>query len=117
MPGTGDDVADRVSDVVQRSRQVTERGRRRCRGRARERLPEPRNDAIEVFVRREIERGELAIGKPPLLPEVTPIRDVLLQDSVVWERGGGIGDEATTKLRAMLMTTALSIAFVAWPMT
>jgi len=70
----------------------------------------PRSDAIEEYVRREITQGEITIGEPPVLPDVSAIRELLLRrESVVWERRDGIGDEATTKLRATQMTVARAL--------
>jgi hypothetical protein len=37
-------------------------------------------------VAREIVRAELTIGTPPPLPDVAAIRDLLLKESVVWQR-------------------------------
>jgi len=51
----------------------------------------PRSEAVDAFVAHEIARGELAIGKAPALPDVTAIRELLLNDPVVWERQAGIG--------------------------
>src|SRR6476620_2165600 len=35
----------------------------------------PKNEAIGEFVSRQIERGELTIGTPPALPDVSAIRE------------------------------------------
>jgi hypothetical protein len=70
----------------------------------------PKNDVVENFVTREIVKGELNIGKPPALPDVSAIRELLLREPIVWERGGGIGgDNRTQALRVaqMTMTRAL----------
>src|ERR1041385_5714318 len=34
----------------------------------------PKNEALDGYVRREIERGELAIGAPPALADISAIR-------------------------------------------
>lgn len=73
----------------------------------------PPSDAIDEFVRREITRDEIAIGEPPVLPDVSAIRDLLRQESVVWERQDGIGDGATTRLRATQMTVARTLVATA----
>src|SRR5688572_33365249 len=38
----------------------------------------PKNEAVDDFVAREMTRGELTIGDPPVLPESSAIRDLLL---------------------------------------
>ena len=37
----------------------------------------PKNEAVDGFVDREIARGELTIGDPPALPDVSAIRELL----------------------------------------
>ena len=70
----------------------------------------PKNDAIGVFVRREVERGELTIGNPPALPDVSAIRELLLREPIVWKRGEGIGgDDDTQARRAIQMTAARAL--------
>src|SRR5216117_1070680 len=44
------------------------------------------NDAITAYVRQEIARGELTIGEPPTIADLSAIRDLLLREPVVWER-------------------------------
>src|SRR3954451_2522563 len=51
----------------------------------------PKNEAAGDFVTREIARGELTIGTPPALPDVSAIRELLLREPVVWQRREGIG--------------------------
>ena len=65
---------------------------------------------VDDFVRREVSRGELAIGEPPALPEVSAIRELLLREPIVWERHGGIGDAETDAMRGMLMRMARALA-------
>ena len=50
-----------------------------------------KNDAVDDFVAREITRGELSIGEPPALSEVSAIRELLLREPIVWQREEGIG--------------------------
>ena len=72
----------------------------------------PKNEAVDVYVQREIARAELTIGEPPALPDVTAIRELLLRESVVWEREGGVGDvgsSQTTQMRALHMTVARAL--------
>ena len=69
----------------------------------------PKNEAIDEFVAREIARGELTIGAPPSLPDVAPMRELLLREPIVWARPAGvgeIGDQATSANRVVQMTTA-----------
>src|SRR5438067_9359553 len=51
----------------------------------------PKNKAADDFVAREIARGELTIGGPPALPDISAIRELLLREPIVWERHEGIG--------------------------
>ncbi len=69
----------------------------------------PKSEALDDFVMREIARGELAIGVPPALPDVSAIRELLLRESIVWERRDGIGDPDTEAARALQMTVARSL--------
>lgn len=70
----------------------------------------PRNDAAGDFVAREISRGELMIGVPPRLPDVSAIRELLLREAMVWERQEGIGgDNGSQETRAMQMNVARAL--------
>ncbi|HET7706779.1 MAG TPA: hypothetical protein VFM36_11880 [Thermoanaerobaculia bacterium] len=55
------------------------------------RLAEPlvESDAVANYVRQEIARGDLTIGEPPEMADLTAIRDLLLREPVVWARGIG----------------------------
>ncbi|MDQ6802031.1 MAG: hypothetical protein M3041_14485 [Acidobacteriota bacterium] len=44
------------------------------------------NDAVTIYVRQEIARGELTIAEPPTIADVSAIRDLLLREPIVWER-------------------------------
>jgi hypothetical protein len=44
------------------------------------------SESVQQFVTREIARGELTIGKPPALPDVSAISELLLREPVVWTR-------------------------------
>jgi len=66
----------------------------------------PKNDAVAQYVGREMSRGELTIGRPPTLPDVSPIRELLLREPVVWERHKGIDHQGTAAMRAMQLTLA-----------
>ena len=68
------------------------------------------NEAITEYVSREIGRGELTIGEPPALPDVSAIRDLILREPIVFRRGEGIGgDNVTQAMRGMVMTTARAL--------
>jgi len=70
----------------------------------------PKNEAVDDFVRREIARGELTIGEPPALPDVSAIRELLLRASVVWKTRDGIGgDDDSSATRAVQMTAARAL--------
>jgi hypothetical protein len=62
----------------------------------------PKNQAVEEFVAREISRGELTIGQPPALPDVAPMRELLLHEPIVWERSDGIGGDNDIQTRRAL---------------
>ncbi|MFZ2490601.1 MAG: hypothetical protein WA208_03865, partial [Thermoanaerobaculia bacterium] len=64
----------------------------------------PKSEAVDEFVRREISRGELTIGEPPSLPDVSAIRQLLLVEPVVWERRHvDVGDADSSARRAVQM--------------
>jgi len=70
----------------------------------------PKNDAVGEFVTREIARGELTIGQPPVLPDVSAMRELLLREPIVWARVVGIGgDDETQSTRAAQMTAARAL--------
>lgn len=72
----------------------------------------PQDGPVTEFVGREMARGELAIGEPPAIPEVTALRDLLLRGTIVWPRpsgGGDIGDQETTARRGVQMTVARAL--------
>ncbi len=70
----------------------------------------PKNEAVDEFVARETTRGELTIGEPPALPDVSAMRDLLLREPIVWERVTGIGgDDDTQSRRTMQLTAARAL--------
>lgn len=69
----------------------------------------PKNESVDDFVEREIARGNLAIGEPPAVPDVSAIRDLLLREPIVWERYDEIGDQNVIAMRAMQMTMARAL--------
>jgi hypothetical protein len=69
----------------------------------------PKTEAIENYVSSEIARGELTIGSPPPLSDISAIRELLLREPIVWARNAGvadIGDQATSARRTVQMTAA-----------
>jgi len=46
----------------------------------------PESEAIAAYVRQEIARGDLTIGEPPAIADLTAIRDLLLREPIVWKR-------------------------------
>lgn len=75
----------------------------------------PKNEAVVDFVSREIARGELAIGNPPALPDISSIRELLLHEPVVWELRPDeeIGDKETTAKRALQLAAARTLVAAA----
>jgi len=69
----------------------------------------PKNKAVDDFVAREIARGELTIGEPPALPDISAIRELLLREPIVWERHDGFDHPETSALRAVQMTLARAL--------
>ncbi len=69
----------------------------------------PKNDAVDDFVAREMMRGELTIGEPPALPDVSAIRELLLREPIIWERHDEIGDPEAIAMRATHMTMARAL--------
>lgn len=69
----------------------------------------PKDKAIDDFVAREITRGEPTIGDPPALPDVSVIREMLLHESIIWERYDEIGDQNAISARAMHLTVARAL--------
>jgi hypothetical protein len=69
----------------------------------------PKNEALDAFVAREIARRELTIGKPPELPDVSAMRELLLREPIVWERHEEIGHAETQAMRALQMTVARAL--------
>ena len=71
---------------------------------------------VDDFVAREIARGELTIGEPPTLPDVSAIRELLLREPIVWEREEGIGggNEANARRTAHLTVARSLVASALW---
>lgn len=68
-----------------------------------------RRDTVTAFVLREIRSGELEIGAPPDLPDVSAVRDCLLGEPIVWERHAGFDHNAVIARRTAQMTMARSL--------
>lgn len=74
----------------------------------------PKNDAVGDFVQREMMRAGLAIAEAPSLPDVAPIRELLLREPIVWTAREGIGgDDDTSTRRALQMTAARALVATA----
>jgi hypothetical protein len=69
----------------------------------------PENKAVDDFVEREIARGELTIGDPPPLPNVSVIRELLLREPIVWESRVQFDDGAVAGMRAVQMRVARAL--------
>lgn len=66
-------------------------------------------DPVDAFVLREIAIGELAIGEPPPLPDVSAIRELLLREPIVWERRVAFDDREVAERRGIQMTLARAL--------
>jgi hypothetical protein len=69
----------------------------------------PKSDVADDFVEREIARGELTIGDPPALPDVSTIRELLLREPVVWERRLEFDDTVVAEMRGVQMRAARAL--------
>jgi hypothetical protein len=69
----------------------------------------PENAAVDDFVEREIGRGELTIGDPPALPDVSGIRELLLREPIVWERRIAFDDTVVAEMRGGQMRVARAL--------
>jgi hypothetical protein len=67
------------------------------------------NGALDDFLAREITRGELTIGEPPPLPDISAIRELLLHEPISWDRHDEIGDPQAISTRALQMTIARAL--------
>jgi hypothetical protein len=76
----------------------------------------PKNEAIADFVTREIARGELTIGRAPMVADVSAMRELLLHEPMLWTRHAGVGevgDQQTSAMRVVQMTVARSLVATA----
>ena len=69
----------------------------------------PQNDVVDDFVEREIARGDLTIGEPPALPDVSAIRELLLGEPVVWEHRVEFDDTVVAEMRGVQMRVARAL--------
>ena len=69
----------------------------------------PKNEAVDGFVDREITRGELTIGDPPALSDVSAIRELLLREPIVWERRVEFDDTGVAEMRGVQMRVARAL--------
>jgi hypothetical protein len=69
----------------------------------------PKDEVIGDFVAREIARGEIAIGEPPVLPDVSAIRALLLREPIIWERYDEVGAQKAIELRGRQMPLARAL--------
>jgi hypothetical protein len=71
--------------------------------------PPKENTAVDEFVWREVSRGELTIGEAPTLPDVAPIRELLLRETPTWKHSREVGDPETQETRGVLLTSARAL--------
>jgi hypothetical protein len=69
----------------------------------------PKDEVVTDFVVREIARGELTIGEPPALPDVSAIRQLALAEPVVWAQHEGIDHQGTMAMREAHMRMARAL--------
>ncbi|HVT45697.1 MAG TPA: hypothetical protein VMT00_15060 [Thermoanaerobaculia bacterium] len=69
----------------------------------------PQSEAVDEFVAAEIARGELTIGEPPAVPDVSALRELLMREPIVWERHPGIAHEGTMAMRGVQMRAARAL--------
>ena len=69
----------------------------------------PQTEAVDDFVEREIARGDLTIGDPPSLPDVSKIRELLLREPIVWERRVEFDDGVVAEMRGVQMRVARAL--------
>ena len=69
----------------------------------------PKNEVVDDFVEREIARGELAIGDPPALADVSAIRELLLREPIAWESRVEFDDVDVAARRAVQLTVARAL--------
>jgi hypothetical protein len=73
----------------------------------------PKSANVDKFVEREITRGELTIGEPPTMPDVSQIRELLLREPIVWESRVEFDSVEVGERRAIQMTVARALVATA----
>jgi hypothetical protein len=73
----------------------------------------PKNDVVDDFVEREIARGELTIGDPPALPDVSAIRELLLREPIVWEHRVQFDDTVVAEMRGVQLRVVRALVAAA----
>lgn len=69
----------------------------------------PKNQVADDFVEREIARGEVTIGDPPGIADVSAIRELLLREPIVWESRVEFDNTLVAEMRAVHMSVARSL--------
>jgi hypothetical protein len=69
----------------------------------------PENALVDEFVEREIAHGQLTIGDPPTLPDLSAIRELLLREPIVWERRVQFDDTIVAEMRGVQMRVARAL--------
>jgi hypothetical protein len=69
----------------------------------------PKDKVVDDFVQREVARGEVAIGDPPALPDVSALRELLLREPIVWERRVQFDDTVVAEMRGVQMRVARAL--------
>ncbi|HEX2836476.1 MAG TPA: hypothetical protein VHW00_25950 [Thermoanaerobaculia bacterium] len=69
----------------------------------------PKNEVADEYARREIARGDLHIGEPPTLPDVSAMRELVLREPIVWGRESGIDHQVTMDMRGVQMRAARAL--------
>jgi len=68
-----------------------------------------KDKVVDDFVEREIARGELTIGDPPALPDVSAIRELLVREPIVWESREEFDDTVVAERRGAQMNMARAL--------
>lgn len=69
----------------------------------------PKNDAVDNYVWSEVSRGEMSIGAPPPLGDVSAIRELLLRETLTWETHTEVGDADAIDHRALQVTVSRAL--------
>jgi hypothetical protein len=69
----------------------------------------PKNEVVNDYVGRELARGELAIGQPPVLPDVSALRELLLREAIVWQSHSEFDNGDTGTMRTVQLSVARAL--------